>query len=514
MGEEVVLGAPPPAHSSCGVESASADPWAATKPLRLEPTVPGTPSAAALCRSRLQPASIAWAAAALPARVTSEHAHVTGSSRRRLATPRPARPPSPAAAACSPSSSAGSRARRAPAATAPGGAGAAGRRPAAASGSDSSAPEARRRVPRRAGAAPRGPCERGSRGRRSRAGSPPTASRRRRSAPRARARRRRRRRRGGSPRSPPSPSRMRGRAPPARSTRSRTSSAEATLRRNEAPATVRRSHLEVRRPRARQRAAAEECAAEVGAAAARAGDDAARRAVEREMVVVEDAGLGEHAERALRALDVELVARRAIEGPRRVGADLRRDAQLGEQRERAPDDGRGREVEVERDRAAAAEMHRARRVEERGDLRQPVAAARRRDRRELRADVVDERAGAHRSHSLEREQTTLQLGPGGAVPSDAVRRDDAVARDDQREAVVGAERPGRSRAPGPAGERGELAVRDDLAPGDRPGRRGELALQRRRPVELERDVVVGRWGRRRGGPRTAGTDPARRRHSA
>ncbi len=47
-------------------------------------------------------------------------------------------------------------------------------------------------------------------------------------------------------------------------------------------------------------------------------------------------------------------------------------------------------------------------------------------------------------------------------------------------------------APGRPASDGELAVGDDLAPGDRARRRGELVLQRRCPVELERNVVIGR----------------------
>ena len=114
------------------------------------------------------------------------------------------------------------------------------------------------------------------------------------------------------------------------------------------------------------------------------------------MIVAEHAGLGENAERALRPLDVELVARRAAEGLRGVGADLRRDAELGQERERAAHGRRRREVEVERDGAAATEMHRSGGVEQRRDLRQPVAASRRCDRSQLRPDVVDERRRAHR----------------------------------------------------------------------------------------------------------------------
>ena len=82
----------------------------------------------------------------------------------------------------------------------------------------------------------------------------------------------------------------------------------------------------------------------------------------------------------------------------------------------------------------------------------------------------------------------------------------------ERVAVLGAERPGRPRRAGPPGESSELAVRDDLAPRDRARGRGEVALQRRRPVEIDRDVRRTTSARRRGAPRTGGTDPARSRH--
>ena len=43
-------------------------------------------------------------------------------------------------------------------------------------------------------------------------------------------------------------------------------------------------------------------------------------------------------------------------------------------------------------------------------------------------------------------------------------------------------------ARGAPGERGELAVADDLAPGHGAQRRGERGLERRRPVLVERNV--------------------------
>ena len=70
--------------------------------------------------------------------------------------------------------------------------------------------------------------------------------------------------------------------------------------------------------------------------------------------------------------------------------------------------------------------------------------------------------------ALEREQPALELRAGAAVASDPVRGDDAVARDDERVAVLGAERPGRARGARPARERRQLAVGDDLAPRESP----------------------------------------------
>ena len=67
----------------------------------------------------------------------------------------------------------------------------------------------------------------------------------------------------------------------------------------------------------------------------------------------------------LRSFDVQLIPGRAVERTRRVRADLRGHAQLGEEREGSSGGGRRDEVEVERDGAAAAEMHRSGRMKER-----------------------------------------------------------------------------------------------------------------------------------------------------
>ena len=82
---------------------------------------------------------------------------------------------------------------------------------------------------------------------------------------------------------------------------------------------------------------------------------------------------------------MELVAGRAVESAARVGADLGLDAARAQQRERAAGDSRARNVEVDVDAAAAAEMRAAGDVEEAGELGEPVALVGRGDRRELLA---------------------------------------------------------------------------------------------------------------------------------
>jgi hypothetical protein len=65
-----------------------------------------------------------------------------------------------------------------------------------------------------------------------------------------------------------------------------------------------------------------------------------------------------------------------------------------------------------------------------------------------------------------------------------------MARDDEGEPVDRAEAPGRPGCPRPAGPLGEAAVRHDVAPGDRPRRREEVALERPEPVRVDRHVAV------------------------
>src|SRR4051794_22873698 len=88
--------------------------------------------------------------------------------------------------------------------------------------------------------------------------------------------------------------------------------------------------------------------------------------------------------------------------------------------------------------------------------------------------------------ALEREQAPLVPGAVGAVRAEAAGRDDAMARDEDREMAVRAEAPGGARGTGSTGERRELAVGDDLAPRDRP-ERSRAAREKRGPVvEVDR----------------------------
>src|SRR6185436_4658867 len=129
-------------------------------------------------------------------------------------------------------------------------------------------------------------------------------------------------------------------------------------------------------------------AAEVGGGAAAPCDDTTRRAAERPMGPVEHAGPVQRRVGILRALDVELIPGRAVESAARVGADLGPDAGSAEQRKRPAGDRRARDVDVDIDAAATAEMRAAGDVEEAGELSKPVALVGRGDRRELLPQVV------------------------------------------------------------------------------------------------------------------------------
>lgn len=95
-------------------------------------------------------------------------------------------------------------------------------------------------------------------------------------------------------------------------------------------------------------------------------------------------------------------------------------------------------------------------------------------------------------HALEGEQTLLEHRARRTVAPDPVGGDNAVARNDQRVAVVGAKRPRCSSGAGTPCERSQLPVGDDLSPWDRTCGGGELALERCRPVEVDDNAAIRR----------------------
>ena len=190
----------------------------------------------------------------------------------------------------------------------------------------------------------------------------------------------------------------------------------------------------------------------------------------------------------LGSLDEQLRPRRARSNAwLPVRPDLGLDPERAEDREGAPRDRRLGEIEVEGERSTPEQVHGARGVEERRELREAVAAALGRDGGELRPRVPGERRRAQSSVPSSASRRRLRRSPDESVAAELVRLlapggDDPVARHDEREAVAGAERAGGPRGARPPGERGEPAVRDDLAPRDGPRRFEELALERAEPV--------------------------------
>ena len=84
---------------------------------------------------------------------------------------------------------------------------------------------------------------------------------------------------------------------------------------------------------------AQQRAAQVGAPAARPRDDTLGRPLERRQSRAQHPGLVEHLERPALTLDVELVARPALEGAAPVAPDLALDAEASKQRERPTRNG-------------------------------------------------------------------------------------------------------------------------------------------------------------------------------
>ena len=84
--------------------------------------------------------------------------------------------------------------------------------------------------------------------------------------------------------------------------------------------------------------------------------------------------------------------------------------------------------------------------------------------------------------ALEPEEPALVRESERAVAADPAGADDPMAREEQPEAVLGAEAPRRTRGARIAGELGQLAVGDDLAP--------RHSLQHVRGLELERGCAL------------------------
>ena len=153
-----------------------------------------------------------------------------------------------------------------------------------------------------------------------------------------------------------------------------------------------RPQLEMRVARARERAArraARRAGRRRGSTSGRRRASAAARAARRD--AESTPASRSTAERALVDVDVELVARRPVERAAAVGADLRADAEVAQQRERAARGGRAREVEVDGDAACPRRCQAPAtwKSAESSASRQQRRA--RRDRGELVAQLVRER---------------------------------------------------------------------------------------------------------------------------
>ena len=229
--------------------------------------------------------------------------------------------------------------------------------------------------------------------RHSRAGSPRTASRRRRRARRGAARSRSRRRARAGRRSSRPTSRRRRRACAARSSSARPPRARRSRRAARPPSrsVARSSRCGDRGPESEP--GAEQRPAQVGAAAARAADDALGRAAR--------AGAPRPRARRPRGRPRPRPRRprrgagsglRGSNGVPAVGADLRADAEVAEQREGAPGRGRAREIEVHGELAAAAQV--------------PGAGASGRAPRARRAGSSGGRARSRRARRGGRQRTT------------------------------------------------------------------------------------------------------------
>ena len=150
--------------------------------------------------------------------------------------------------------------------------------------------------------------------------------------------------------------------------------------------------------RAGQRTAAEQRASDVGTAAARPADHSLRRMLERRARSREDAGLPEHRQCVSIDVDVKLVARRPVERAAAIRADLGAHIEVAEERKRAPRGRGARQIEMDRNRAAA-QVPRAGGVEESRQLGLAAAAPLRRDLRQLVAQLLREHRAPQRATS-------------------------------------------------------------------------------------------------------------------
>src|SRR5581483_3685102 len=91
--------------------------------------------------------------------------------------------------------------------------------------------------------------------------------------------------------------------------------------------------------------------------------------------------------------------------------------------------------------------------------------------------------------TLELQEAPLVTEAERAIRPEVTGGDHAVAGDEETEAVACAERAGRAGGAGGAGERGQLAVRDHLAPRDRPERLGAAREELAVVLEVDRDVL-------------------------
>src|SRR5215210_1404726 len=98
------------------------------------------------------------------------------------------------------------------------------------------------------------------------------------------------------------------------------------------------------------------------------------------------------------------------------------------------------------------------------------------------------RTSSESAMALERQEPTLVSEAEAAVAAEPCGGDDAMAGQENREPVPGAEAARRAGGAGAAGQPGELAVADDVTPGHPAERLRECRLEGRSPLLLERDV--------------------------